>query len=417
MYVTRTVLARLHAWHRVRATPARRRGCRAHRAGRTRPHGRVGHPARVRRSRDCRAAMARDALDTLLAALVDAGGSDLHLTAGAPPMIRVHGDLTPAARLRRAHRRPTPRCSSASIVTPEQWAALRDRPRVRPRLRRPRRLSRFRVNLFQQRNAYGAVMRAIPHDIKPLHELGIPEQIARFARLPRGLVLVTGPTGSGKTTTLAALLDLANRDAARPHRHDRGPDRVPAPAQAVPGQPARGRRRHRRLRRGAQARAAAGPRHHPGRRAARPRDGVDRASPPPRPATSCSPPCTPSRAAQTIDRVIDIFPPHQQQEIRAQLSTALQGVVTQALCRTADGTRTHGRLRGHVRHRRDPQPDPRGQEPPDPVVHAVLRRATACSPSTSTWPSGSTRASITLRAGASTSATRPRNSSASPGQA
>ena len=83
-------------------------------------------------------------------------------------------------------------------------------------------------------------------------------------------------------------------------------------------------------------------------------------------------------AAQTIDRVIDIFPPHQQQEIRAQLSTALQGVVTQALRQARGRPGPHGHLRGHVRHRRHPQPDPRGQEPPDPVVHAVLRRRTAC---------------------------------------
>jgi twitching motility protein PilT len=75
-------------------------------------------------------------------------------------------------------------------------------------------VSRFRVNIFQQRDAIGAVMRVIPFEIKPLEDLGIPEQVANFAYLPRGFVLVTGPTGSGKSTTLASLVDLVNRNRA-----------------------------------------------------------------------------------------------------------------------------------------------------------------------------------------------------------
>jgi twitching motility protein PilT len=73
-------------------------------------------------------------------------------------------------------------------------------------------LARFRVNVFQQRDAIGSVMRVIPFEILPLEELGIPEQVANFAYLPRGFVLVTGPTGSGKSTTLASLIDLVNRN-------------------------------------------------------------------------------------------------------------------------------------------------------------------------------------------------------------
>ena len=91
-------------------------------------------------------------------------------------------------------------------------------------------------------------------------------------------------------------------------------------------------------------------------------------------------------ATQTIDRVIDIFPPHQQLQIRAQLSTALQGVVTQALAPRADGKGRRGRRRDPDRHAGHPQPDPRGQDPPDPLVHAGRRQRRACSPSTSTWP-------------------------------
>ena len=97
-----------------------------------------------------------------------------------------------------------------SIVTPEQWETF-ERNHELDLAYGIENLCRFRVNIYQQRAAYGAAFRAIPFDIKPLDELGVPESVARFASLPRGLVLVTGPTGSGKTTTLASLLDLANR--------------------------------------------------------------------------------------------------------------------------------------------------------------------------------------------------------------
>ena len=94
---------------------------------------------------------------------------------------------------------------------------------------------------------------------------------------PRGFVLVTGPTGSGKSTTLAAMLDLINDDAPRAHPHDRGPDRVPAPAQEVHRQPARAGRRRAELRARPEGRAAPGPGRDPRRRDARPRDDLDRA--------------------------------------------------------------------------------------------------------------------------------------------
>ena len=198
-------------------------------------------------------------------------------------------------------------------------------------------VSRFRINLFQQRNSFGAVMRAIPHEIKALHELGIPGQIAKFAHLPRGLVLVTGPTGSGKTTTLAALIDLANR-TRRDHIVT-----IEDPIEFL----------------------------HPNRRClVNQREvGVDTAGFAPalkrvlrqdpdiilvgelRDLETVSTALTAAEtghlvlatlhtqsAAQTIDRVIDMFPAHQQQEIRAQLSTALQGVVTQSLVKRPDGS-------------------------------------------------------------------------------
>ena len=278
---------------------------------------------------------ARDALDELLRELVRSGGSDLHLTTNAPPCIRVHGSLgaLPGYDVLTAE---SIAMLIRSIVTPEQWLRFETELEFDLAYDVPG-VSRFRINLFQQRNAYGAVMRAIPHEIKQLHELGIPEQIARFAHLPRGLVLVTGPTGSGKTTTLAALLDLANR-TRRDHIVT-----IEDPIEFL---------------------------HHHKKCLVNQREvGVDtsgfaealkrvlRQDPDIilvgelRDLETVSTALTAAEtghlvlatlhtqsAAQTIDRVIDIFPAHQQQEIRAQLSTALQGVVTQALVRRPDGS-------------------------------------------------------------------------------
>ena len=277
---------------------------------------------------------ARETLDQLLTELVHAGGSDLHLTTGAPPCIRIHGSLGALP----GHEVLTADAISVlirSVVSPEQWLRFETDLEYDFAYDVPG-LSRFRVNLFQQRNAYGAVMRAIPHDIKPLHELGIPEQIEKFAFLKRGLVLVTGPTGSGKTTTLASLLDLANR-SRRDHIVT-----IEDPIEFL---------------------------HHHKRCVVNQREvGVDtisfsealkrvlRQDPDIilvgelRDLETVSTAITAAEtghlvlatlhtqsAAQTIDRVIDIFPAHQQQEIRAQLSTCLQGVVTQALAPRADG--------------------------------------------------------------------------------
>jgi twitching motility protein PilT len=249
-------------------------------------------------------------------------------------MIRVHGDLRPLPD----YPNLTPEKTALlvrSVLSDDQWQRFEHDLEIDLAYDLPG-ISRFRVNCFQQRNAYGSVMRAIPHLIKPLHELGIPDQIADFARLPRGLVLVTGPTGSGKTTTLASMLDLANSER-RDHIMT-----IEDPIEFL---------------------------HHHRRCVVNQREvGVDtmgfaealkrvlRQDPDIilvgelRDLETVSTALTAAEtghlvlatlhtqsAAQTIDRVIDIFPSHQQQEIRAQLSTALQGVVTQALVKRSDG--------------------------------------------------------------------------------
>ncbi len=277
---------------------------------------------------------ARDALDTLLTTLIERGGSDLHLTAGTPPTIRINGDLTRLSEYADLTPADTMRLVR-SIVTPEQWLRFETEHEFDLAYDVPGQ-SRFRVNLFQQRGSYGAVMRAIPHDIRPLSDLGLPLQIESFAYLPRGLVLVTGPTGSGKTTTLASMLDLANRTRSDHivtiedpieflHQHKR----------CVVNQREVG------VDTGGFATALK----HVLRQdpdiilvgELRDLETVSTAITAAETGHLVLATLHTQSAAQTIDRVIDIFPPHQQQEIRAQLASTLQGVVTQALMKRADG--------------------------------------------------------------------------------
>jgi twitching motility protein PilT len=274
-------------------------------------------------------------VDALLATLVEQHGSDLHLSEGSAPRIRVHGDLAPVPGL--------PPLTAADLVallrpltTAEQWAQF-ERDHELDLAYELTGISRFRVNLFQQRGAYGAVMRAIPHGIKPLEELGVPDAVADFAHLPRGLVLVTGPTGSGKTTTLAAILDLANRTRKGHivtvedpiefvHQHNRC-----LVNQREVGEDTNGfavALKHA-LRQDPDIILVG---------ELRDLETVSTALTAAETGHLVLATLHTQSAAQTVDRVIDIFPPHQQQEVRAQLSTALQGVVTQALVPRKDGT-------------------------------------------------------------------------------
>jgi twitching motility protein PilT len=274
-------------------------------------------------------------LHTLLVTLVDAGGSDLHLTPGAPPTIRVHGRLGPLPDYDRLTPTDTETLIRAA-VTDEQWHRF-EREQELDFAYSVEGVSRYRVNIYTQRGSRSAAFRAIPHHIRSVEDLDLPPSVAGFAALQRGLVLVTGPTGSGKSTTLAALLDHANRTRSAHiltiedpieylHQHHRclvnqrevGSDTgsfATALRQALRQDPdiiLVGELRD--LETTSVALTAAETGH------------LVLAT------------LHTQSAAQTIDRIIDIFPPHQQQEVRAQLSMTLQGVVTQALCPTADGT-------------------------------------------------------------------------------
>jgi twitching motility protein PilT len=146
-------------------------------------------------------------LDQFLKVIVDQGGSDLHIGEGQPPKMRKHGDIAPIREQVVARDEATSMLSE--VCGPRGWKIFEERGDLDFAYEMDRH-SRFRCNYLKQTNGYGAVFRLIPTKIASLAELGIPAVVEEFGRLRGGLVLVTGPTGSGKSTTLAALMDYIN---------------------------------------------------------------------------------------------------------------------------------------------------------------------------------------------------------------
>jgi pilus retraction protein PilT len=152
-------------------------------------------------------------LPELLKKMTDAGGSDLHLTTNSPPQIRVHGHLSPISTIPPMTPADTKRLAY-SVLTDAQKHRFEENLELDFSFGL-KGMSRFRANLFNQKGAVGAVFRAIPYEIKSFEALGLPQVVSDLCKKPRGLVLVTGPTGSGKSTTLASMVDKINID-----RHD-----------------------------------------------------------------------------------------------------------------------------------------------------------------------------------------------------
>src|SRR5689334_9133911 len=152
-------------------------------------------------------------LSELLKKMIELGGSDLHITTNSPPQVRVDGvlrpldypEMTPAETKQLAY----------SVLTDAQKHRFEENLELDFSFG-VKGLSRFRANVFNQRGAVGAVFRAIPYEIKTFEELGLPTVLTELCKKPRGLVLVTGPTGSGKSTTLAAVIDKINKER---HEH------------------------------------------------------------------------------------------------------------------------------------------------------------------------------------------------------
>jgi twitching motility protein PilT len=270
----------------------------------------------------------------LLGKLLEAKGSDLHLTAGTPPTVRVHGELM------RLEDYPvlTPRALQGMIyaILPQK---MRERFEQELELDMSYSLpgrARFRVNVYMQRDAVGAVFRVIPFEIKALDELGLPPVCADLARFPRGFVVVTGPTGSGKSTTLAGMVDVVNTERAGHIMTVEDPiEFLHKHKTCVVNQ--------REI--GADTHSFASALKHVLRQdpdvilvgEMRDLETISTAITAAETGHLVFATLHTQDAPQTIDRIIDVFPPHQQQQTRVQLSTTLQGVITQQLVPTTDG--------------------------------------------------------------------------------
>ncbi len=251
----------------------------------------------------------RISLRQLLQVMIQQGASDLHVTAGTPPQLRIDGSLTP---LRTPALGPVEtKFLCYEVMTEEQKIKFEKNNELDFSFG-VKGLSRFRANVFMQRGAIAGAFRAIPFKIRALDELGLPAVITDLCDLPRGLVLVTGPTGSGKSTTLAAMIDKINTERRSHIITIEDPiEYLHMNKSCVVNQ--------REI--GADTTSFKGALKY-----------VLRQDPDVVLATLHT-----NSAVQSINRVIDVFPPHQQPQVRAQLSFVLQAVVTQMLLPRPDG--------------------------------------------------------------------------------
>jgi len=273
-----------------------------------------------------------DFADVLLEVL-NLNASDLHITAGTPPMVREKGRL-------RALDHPVMSSQMTreiiySILTNDQRKKLENEWQIDFAYSIPGK-ARFRVNAYFQRASLGAAFRLIPNEMPALDTLGLPPVLRDFTKKPRGFVLVTGPTGSGKSTTLAAMLDVINRER---HEHimtiEDPIEFLHHHKSCVVNQ--------REIGSDAQSFSL-------GLKAALRQDPDVILVGEMRDLDTISTALTAAETghlvfatlhtqdtAQTVDRIVDVFPPAQQHQVRVQLSVALQGIVTQQLLPTADG--------------------------------------------------------------------------------
>jgi twitching motility protein PilT len=279
-------------------------------------------------------------IDQFLKVLVEQGGSDLHLTTGSPPVMRVHGHMQ-----RFKFRELTPKDMETLVyeIMEEDW-----RMRFLSNMDfdfayEIKELARFRVNVFWQRKGLAAVMRTIPTKVLTADQLGMPEAVRRFGMLTKGLVLVTGPTGSGKSTTLAALVDLIN-DTRNDHILT-----IEDPIEFV-HQNKKCLINQREVGTNTKSFANA-------LRAAlredpdvilvgemRDQETIELGITAAETGHLVFGTLHTNSAPKTVDRIIDVFPADEQEQIRSMLAESLKGVVSQVLLKRKDGK---GRLAAH----------------------------------------------------------------------
>jgi twitching motility protein PilT len=274
-------------------------------------------------------------LSDLLKKLSELGGSDLHVTTGTPPQVRVDGHVRPLDGYRPLTSSDTKQLAY-SVLTDAQKHRFEENLELDFSFG-VKGLSRFRANIFNQRGAVGAVFRAIPYEIKTFETLGLPAVIKKLCEKPRGLILVTGPTGSGKSTTLAAMIDKVNNDRHEHiltiedpieflHNHKNCivnqrevnadthgfPEALRTALRQDPDVVLVGEMRDLETIESALRIAETGH------------------------LTFAT--LHTNSAASTINRIIDVFPSEQQSQVRAQLSLVLEGILCQALLPRAGGS-------------------------------------------------------------------------------
>ena len=273
-------------------------------------------------------------INDLLDLVIQWGGSDLHLASGSPPVIRVNGDLRPVTELPIFNGSQI-RQMVFSILTQKQREKFETELELDMSYALPGR-GRFRVNVFVQRDSVGCVMRAIPYEIVDFERLGISPAVQGWSHLPRGLVLVTGPTGSGKSTTLASLIDIVNRERAVHIMTVEDPiEFLHAHKRSLINQREVGEDTH----------SFANALKHVLRQdpdvilvgEMRDLETISTALTAAETGHLVFATLHTQDAPQSIDRVIDVFPAHQQQQVRVQLASALQGICTQQLVPTVGG--------------------------------------------------------------------------------
>ena len=272
-------------------------------------------------------------IDQFLKVLFESGGSDLHLTVGAPPIMRVHGHM------QRLKFRDLSNKDMESLVC----EVMEEEMRMRfldnmdyDFAYEIEGMARFRVNIFWQRKGLGAVMRTIPSKILTADELGLPDVVRKFCMLTKGLVLVTGPTGSGKSTTLAAMVDYIN-DTRQDHILT-----IEDPIEFVhPNKKCLVNQREITTNTKSFANALkAALREDPdvilvGE--VRDRETIELGIMAAETGHLVFGTLHTSSAPKTVERIIDVFPADQQEQIRAMLAESLKGVVAPVLLKTKDG--------------------------------------------------------------------------------
>jgi len=272
-------------------------------------------------------------LHQLLKAMIEKGASDLHITTGSPPQLRIDGSLVPL-KMDPLDPADTKRLCY-SILTEEQKVRFEKENELDLSFG-VKSLARFRANLFVQRGATAGAFRAIPFKILTLDELGLPKVAQELAARPRGLICITGPTGAGKSTTLAAIIDHINSTLRQHIMTIEDPIEYLHPhKRSIVNQREIGTDTY-----GFKEALKYVLRQDPdvvliGEM--RDRETVEAALTISETGHVVFTTLHTNSALQTINRVIDLFPPHQQSQIRAQLSFVLQGVLTQQLLPRAGG--------------------------------------------------------------------------------